>query len=305
MKVYKSEKAEQRIIQTYDRLLTLWDVAVKETDISTAYGTTHMIECGKDGAPPLVLFHGVGDDSALMWIFNAKALAEQFHLYAVDTIGGPGKSRPNEQYFKSFDEIKWLDEVLDMLKLELVYLAGVSNGAYITQHYGIMRPDRVTKMICMSGSAVAAGDSKSPLRRMLKVFLPEALFPTDKNIIKLIKKLTGKNYRKFTENADIMAHYTQLIRGFNNMAMTCHKIESFSEEQVLSMQGKALFLCGEADPLGDMETVKAILTKYKLDYRFFPEAGHGINHELSEEINRIMIEYLNEGSKADLNTALL
>ncbi len=305
MKVYKSKKAKQRIIETYDRLLTLWDVAVKETDISTTYGTTHIIECGKDGAPPLVLFHGVGDDSALMWIFNAKALAEYFHLYAVDTIGGPGKSRPNEKYDKSFDEIKWLDEVFDTLKLKQVYLAGVSNGAYMTQHYGIMRPDRVTKMICMSGSAVASGDSKSPLRRMLKVFLPEALFPTNKNVVRLIKKLTGKNYRKFTENPDIMEHYTQMIRGFNNMAMTYHKIDSFSEEQVLSMQGKALFLCGEADPLGDMETVKAILTKYHLDYRFFPEAGHGVNHELSEEINKIMIEYLSEGSKADSTAALL
>jgi pimeloyl-ACP methyl ester carboxylesterase len=292
MKIYKNKKAEQKIIETYDKLLAMWDTPFEEKDVDTFYGNTHVVLCGQENKTPLVLFHGVGDDSALMWMYNAKELAKHFCIYAVDTIGGPGKSRPNANYTNTFDEIRWLDEVLQRLTLDRVFLAGVSNGAYITQHYGIMRPEKVMKMVCMSGSAVSTEIGKSPLRRMLKVFLPEALFPTDRNVIKLIRKLAGDNYKIFTENAPLMEHYKCLLRGFNTMAMTYHKIRPFTQEQVDSLKGRALFLCGEKDPLGDKATVQSLMDKHRLDYRFFPNVGHGINHEISGEINQIVIDYL-------------
>lgn len=299
MKVYKSEKAKKNIYETYDKLLALWDVAVEEKDIATAYGTTHVILCGEENYPPLVLFHGVGDDSALMWIYNAKELAKHFRIYAIDTMGGPGKSCPNDNYDKTFDEIKWLDEVFDKLSLKQFNIAGVSNGDYMAQHYGIMRPDRVIKIICMSGSISAEGDG-SPLKMMMKVFLPEALIPTKKNTIKLLKKMSGDNSAAFTENPTIMEHFTWLLRGFNNMAMANHKIEYFSEAQISTIRGKALFLLGEADPLGDVVSVKGKMERYHLDYRYFPGVGHGINHEISEEINKIIINSCAEAPAAPL-----
>lgn len=294
MKIYRNKKAEQKIVETYDKLLTMWGVTVKEEDVDTFYGTTHVLTCGLENNPPLVLFHGVGDDSALMWMYNAKELAEHFRIYAVDTIGGPGKSRPNANYTNAFDEIRWLDEVFEKLNLNSVFIAGVSNGAYITQHYGIMRPCKVIKMVCMSGSAVSTENGKSPIRRMLKVFLPEAIFPTDRNIVKLIRKLTGDNYKTFTENAPLMEHYKYLLRGFNTMAMTYHKIKTFTQEQVGSLKGRALFLCGDKDPLGDKAAVQSLLDKNGLNYRFFPNAGHGINHEIPSEINQIITDFLKE-----------
>ena len=81
MKVYRNLKNGQKIIETYDKLLAAWDCDKTEKDISTTYGTTHVIECGDPSLKPLVLFHGVGDDSALMWIFNAKFLSQYFHIF--------------------------------------------------------------------------------------------------------------------------------------------------------------------------------------------------------------------------------
>jgi pimeloyl-ACP methyl ester carboxylesterase len=298
MKIYKSKSAEHKIVETYDKLLALWGVPVQEKDVDTFYGATHVIQCGLYSNPPLVLFHGVGDDSALMWLYNAQELAKHFCIYAVDTIGGPGKSRPNANYTKAFDEIRWLDEVLQGLGLGKVFLAGVSNGAYITQHYGIMRPDKAMKMICMSGSAVSTESGKSTLMRMLKVFLPEALFPTDRNVARLIKKLAGDNYKTFTENTLLMEHYQSLLRGFNTMAMTYHRIMPFTREQIDSLKGRTLFLCGEKDPLGDRNTVQALMEKHGLQFRFFPNVGHGINHEIPHEINHIMIDFLQSNGTA-------
>ena len=85
MKVYRSRQAGLRIRDTYDKLLKEWGCEVKERDITVSYGTTHVIEWGDENSAPLVLFHGVGDDSALMWIYNAEYLGRYFHVYAIDS----------------------------------------------------------------------------------------------------------------------------------------------------------------------------------------------------------------------------
>ncbi|KAB1440436.1 alpha/beta fold hydrolase [Candidatus Galacturonibacter soehngenii] len=291
VKIYKNKKAKEKVMDTYQQLLKQWEVEISEFDIHTFYGSTHVITAGRQDAPPLVLFHGVGDNSALMWIYNAKALAKHFRIYAIDTIGGPGKSCPNQNYNKDFDDGIWLDEVIEKLELMQISIAGVSNGAYLAQYYAIHRPERVRKIVCMAG-CVATGGSNT-LKTMLKIFLPEALFPSRNNTVKLLRKLTGTNDKVFTENEIVLEHYHQLLKGFNNMAMRYHKIKGFSEEELTLIREKALFLIGEEDPFVKLGGKKELL-KYEMQYQFFPDTGHGINHERSEQINQILIEYLIE-----------
>ena len=77
MKRYKSEKARQNILRTYDLILAQWGVDLTERDLPGDFGTTHVICWGNREAPPLLLFHGVGDDSALKCLDNAKAMSQQ------------------------------------------------------------------------------------------------------------------------------------------------------------------------------------------------------------------------------------
>ncbi len=249
-----------------------------------------MIEFGDKNKLPLLLFHGVGDNSALMWIYNAKELGKYFHVFAIDTIGGPGKSCPNENYNKDFSQIVWLDEIFVGINIPKAYLAGVSNGSYLVQHYSIMRPDRVIKAVCMAGSISAVGDSH-PMNTMMKVFLPEALFPTSKNVRKLIHKLTGTNSAVFTENRLIMEHYTYLLKGFHNMAMSYHKIKFFNEEEIKRLHHNCVFLLGDSDPMLNLSKEESKLKKYNLEYEIYRGVGHGINHEIAELIHAKIINY--------------
>lgn len=290
MKVYRSNEAKKHIHETYDRLLKEWNVEVEPVDIPTRYGSTRVNVFGKEGAAPVVLFHGVGDDSALMWVYNAAALAPHFRLYAVDTIGGPGKSVPNQNYNKNFEDEIWIDETLNGLGLGKVSIIGVSHGGFLAQCYAVRRPERVNKIACLA-SSVAAGTRGSPMKTMMKIFLPEALIPTKRNIAKLLAKLSGKNNAVFTENPLILEHFTYLARGFNNMAMRYHKVAGFTDEQIEGIRDKTLCLVGEADPFAILGG-KAALEKYKMNARFFADVGHGINHEIASEINALLIEYL-------------
>ena len=288
VKKYKNAKAGEKIIETYDELFKKWDCDLIERDINTSYGTTHVIETGKAEGKPLVLFHGVGDDSALMWIYNAKKLGEHYRLYAVDTIGGPGKSIPNENYNSDFDDIRWIDEIMDGLRLEKAVFAGVSHGGYLVQAYTLNRPDRVEHAISISGT-VSVGGKKKSMIGMLMIFMPEALFTTDKNTEKLIKKLSGSKYNVFTDNELIMAHYKGLLQGFNNKAMGYHKVIGFSREEVDRIRDKVTFLVGNEDPFQKLGG-RDVLIENKMNAFFFDDAGHGLNHELHDEINDKIIE---------------
>ncbi len=289
MKIYRTQKAKQRILSTYDRLLEEWGVELTQTDIPTRYGSTNVNIWGDVDAPPVLLFHGVGDDSALMWIYNDAALAPHFRLYAVDTLGGPGKSVPDSGYNKEFDDGLWIDDVLDGLGLKKVNIASVSHGGYMAQYYTLVRPERVEKVVCMA-SSVPSGAAGSPMKNMIRVFFPEFLFPTKNNIKKLLVKLSGKNSAAFTENSLIYEHFIYLLRGYNNMAMGYHKVKVFTDEQIECIRGKTLFLVGEKDPFAVLGG-KAELLKYKMNTRFFDDVGHGINHEIPDEINAIIIDY--------------
>jgi pimeloyl-ACP methyl ester carboxylesterase len=294
VKKYKSAEGGRKILETYDALLKLWAVDIQEEDVQTPYGSTHLIMAGDPANPPLVLFHGVGDDSALMWLLNAKPLAERFRIIAVDTMGGPGKSEPNEAYFKSFDQAKWIDAILDAKSLEKVYMAGVSNGAYLTQLYTAKRPERVIKSVCMSGSVAVKG-MKSPMWRMMKVFLPEALFPSEKNVIRLLKKLCGDSAAiesVITQYPEFLKHYICLLKYFNNQSMFPHKITGFDDAEIAIVREKARILIGACDGLAAGSESYDLLKQYNMNHRVVENAGHALNMEQPELVNAEIIDFL-------------
>lgn len=223
-----------------------------------------------------------------MWVLNAGALSKHYRLYAVDTLCGPGKSVPNDAYNKQFEDLVWIDELLDGLSLGCVFMAGVSNGGYLVQYYVANRPERVSKIVALASSVPA--ETGHVMLTMIKIFLPEALFPTDKNVARLLRKLSGEHSQVFTGDPILMAHYTALMRGLNNMAMSFHKIRPQDQEAINQLRDRTLYLIGNQDPFATMGG-RAMLEKYKMNARFFDGVGHGINHKISTEINAIMIEF--------------
>lgn len=290
MKKYRSQRAGSEIIRTYDALLREWGVDYEELDIEGRYGSTHVIAAGDKDAPPVVLFHGVGDDAALMWLYNAAYLARSLRLYAVDTIGGPGKSEPGAGYNKDFDDVVWIDELFDGLGLQSASVVGVSHGGYLAQLYALCRPERVRNVVCISSSA-PAGKSGSPMKSMMKIFLPEALFPTDRNVRRLLIKLSGDNVEAFTGNPLVMEHYRYLLKGFNNMAIAYHRVRFFTDEEIDSLRDRVVYLLGGKDPFQTLGG-RSSMARCNMNARYFESAGHGLNHELADEINPVLAELL-------------
>ncbi|MEO3945634.1 alpha/beta hydrolase [Gorillibacterium sp. CAU 1737] len=298
--VFRSEEGRDKVWTSYDRLLEQWGVPIEERDLPTSFGTTHVLLAGDPAHPPLLLFHGVGDNSALMWVFNARGLAKDFRLIAVDTLGGPGKSIPNDLYFQKMNDVAWIDELADALGLHRFHVAGVSNGAYLAALYTAKRPSRADRAVCM------AGGLERSLLRMLRLFLPEALFPGESSTRRLLHKMCGTNTAVFEENEDLMRHWGLLLKHFNPRSMMSHPyLPLNTEENVAILRQKASFIMGSKDPLSHYPKALASLERAELRYQVIEGAGHSVNHEQHEVVNTLMREWLMKGAVPGLASDLL
>ena len=112
--VFKSQQGMNEVLSSYNELLKMWGTEISEQDVPTTFGSTHCIIAGSPQNPPLLLLHGVGDNSAVMWPLNIKELSKHFYCIAVDTLGCPGKSIPNESFNKkTFSQTAWINQVAD------------------------------------------------------------------------------------------------------------------------------------------------------------------------------------------------
>lgn len=290
MQRYKKPIGKQLIYESYDRLLQLWGTDFEELDIDTTFGKTHIITAGNQLSPPLLLFHGTADNSAMMWIYNIKELSEKYFVIAVDSVGGSGKSEPSSMYYKKFNQVTWIDEILSALEIHTTNICGVSYGAYLSYHYTLKRPSKVNKAICLAGRIPSS--QFEVISKMMLAFLPEALFPSESNCKKLLRKLSGPNYSAFEENEVLMKHWYYLLKYFNNNSMMHHKIELNENIELSILKDKALFLIGEYDRLTNYTKAIKRLEDNNINFKIIKDAGHAINHEQADIINNEITEFL-------------
>jgi pimeloyl-ACP methyl ester carboxylesterase len=210
----------------------------------------------------------------------------------VDNIGGSGKSEPNDKYAREFNQATWLGKVLEAMNVDAVYIAGVSYGAYLAYHYAIVRPDRVNKIVCLAGGI--SGSQFEVMSKMMRAFLPEALFPSERNVRKLLRKLCGIHADAFENNPELMQHWFYLLKYFNNWSMMKHTITIHSAADVQAIRNKSLFVMGEQDLLSYYPKAVARLEANGMRYRIVKDAGHAINHEMPELIHEEILGFCRE-----------
>lgn len=290
IKVFKNHKSMENVLASYNSLLKMWEVEYLEKDVDTTFGVTHCILVGKSEKPPLVLFHGVGDNSAVMWAPNIKKLSEHFFCIAVDTIGGPGKSIPNEKYDKkNFNQQQWINEIVEYFNLKSFNVAGVSNGAVMAFNYATRESARIQRVICMEGGIIT-----NPLKSIIStlgMMFPEVLIPTKKNMMKIFKKLCSPNSGFIERYPEIAEHIILLMKSHNQKAMFAHTVEKYNRDMGIAVKDKLYFLIG-GHMLKKRKDAIDVLNEGEYKYKIIPNAGHAINHEQPEIINNEIINFI-------------
>jgi esterase len=118
--------------------------ALTDRTISLTGLTFHYREAGDAGAPPLILLHALGSD-AQDWDEVALALAERYHVFALDQRGHGESARPVSYSFESMrDDLK---AFADALSIDRFTLIGHSMGGTVLFLFAERWPDRIERLV--------------------------------------------------------------------------------------------------------------------------------------------------------------
>ena len=156
----------------YDAMLERWPVPVKPLDFPTSFGPTRANVCGPDDAPALVLLHG-GRTSSPYWFANVARLSEHRRVYALDTMGDPGRSVNDGRPIRGREDLMaWLEETFLALGLERADLCGHSFGAWMSLEYSLRAPHRVRRVALLDPTQCFAGFKVSCLLHAVLGLVP-------------------------------------------------------------------------------------------------------------------------------------
>ena len=119
--IYRSKEGKEKIINLYDSQLTRLKTPWKDAYVDTTFGKTHIIETGNLLGEPLLVFHG-GNATTAYNLLACDFIMKDFHIYAVDMVGHPGKSAETSLTAKGYDYGQWVSEVIDGLKYDKISL---------------------------------------------------------------------------------------------------------------------------------------------------------------------------------------
>lgn len=154
--IYKYPEAKEQIIRLYDQKLASLEIDYEDIYVDTFAGSTHVIVTGNLDKPPVVLLHGV-NAGAPVALEAIKGLAENYRIYAIDTIGQTTKSAETRLNLKDDSYGKWLAETMELLGLEKAVLIGVSYGAFLIQKLMMFAPQKIEKAIFVVPSGIVNG----------------------------------------------------------------------------------------------------------------------------------------------------
>jgi pimeloyl-ACP methyl ester carboxylesterase len=153
--LYRSANGHQQVVEHYNRTLESMDLPYDSHCVETHFGATHVIICGNPEGKPVVLWHGQ-NANATTWARWIPHLASDYRIYALDAIGGMGKSAPVQLSRKGPAYGEWAAEVLEGLKLHKSNLVGASNGGWLILKLGSVAPELIGTAVLMSSAGFAS-----------------------------------------------------------------------------------------------------------------------------------------------------
>ena len=170
MSIYKSEKGKSEILNLYDNQLNRLGILYKDKWISTSFGQTHLVETGNFDGIPLLVFHG-GNATTAYNLFTCDFLFKDFHIYAVDSIGHPGKSAEVSLSHINYDYGKWVSDVIDCLGFSKIACFGSSFGAGIIAKAMCVVPEKIDIAVLYVPSGIKNAPSVKNMRMMMPMIM--------------------------------------------------------------------------------------------------------------------------------------
>ncbi len=278
---FTNAQAQASYLSLYDETIAAIPGSPVTRDVPTTYGQVRVYRFGSASGTPFVLLHGRGATTA-MWEPNIPALAAERTVYAIDSLGEPGRSIQTLPIRTSTDQAAWLTEVLDALAVERAHFAGVSGGGWLAFNQALHTPDRVATAALIEPAHVLA--------RFSKKFLLGGL-----SLLPGIPQRYGDRFLAWVSgNPDMTLPIAQLLTaGMRNYRMALPMPQYGSDALLRSLQVPVLALLGGRtvphNPHEAARRAQSLIPHNQTE--IWPEATHALSGEFPDQLNARLLKF--------------
>jgi pimeloyl-ACP methyl ester carboxylesterase len=292
---FKSPKGEAEYMAAYEATMRLWPVPYESMDIRSRFGSTHLVICGPKDAPPLVLLHCFFT-SLTIWAYNIADLSRDYRVYALDMMGQPSKSIPDQPITNREEMAEWLTGILDALGISQTDLIGYSYGGGAALNYVIHAPNRIKKLILLSpAGGLVPLKTQFYIRGMLNALLPSLSDVLVRSFMHWMFYEPNLHNEKGRRIFDCTLHQMQLGAKHFRLGAIVLPVP-YKDEELRSVSNPTLLLIGQRealyDPVAAIERAKQLIPNIKTE--LIPQASHELPVSQPETVNKRILEFLKE-----------
>lgn len=282
--IYRNSGSKDEVIKLYDAQLARLETDFKDRYVKTSYGMTHIVETGNPDGKPLLLFHG-GNSTTSYNLLLCRFLLDDFHIFAVDIIGHPGKSDENTLSAFGYDYGKWAGEVIDKLGFEKILCFGGSFGGGVLAKLMCIYPEKIEKSVLLVPSAISNAVPVS----------------TVKMLVPLCRYRMTKNDEYISRTASYMAPTPDAIDDdtlktlkniFDNVKIKASMPSNVKAYLFGRCTSPVLVMAGQKDCLFPAKKVLKRAAKVLPNCKTYELKYRGHMHLLSDEEKEMIIDFL-------------
>jgi pimeloyl-ACP methyl ester carboxylesterase len=289
---FKTPDGQATYLAAYSAAMKLWPVPYEEMEIPGRFGVTHVVASGPKTGSPLVLLHGYMA-TLTMWTPNVADFSRDYRVYAIDVMGQPGKSIPEEPITDAADFVAWLTAILDALGLDRVSLVGMSYGGWVALTFAVASPERVRKLVLLSPAASVLPIVKQfSLRGMLMMLCPTRLTVTS--------FMRWLGFRNDPGELGAGRSFDLMYLGLKHFRVPRETlrvvITVFSDEELRAMHVPVLLLMGDHeviyDPARALARARRLIPDFEGD--LVPQCAHDMSVSQHRIVDARVLDFLSD-----------
>lgn len=245
MTIFNTPKDKATMVAWHERFRARIGRPTQSRHLQTRFGPTHVLLCGPEEAPPLVLLHGAMASSAHA-LLEVASLADHYRVIALDVIGQSPLSAEVRPEVNGSAYGQWVVDCLDALDLPAVRMLAASWGGFVALRTAALAPQRILKLSLVVPASLVQGSGADGF---LKIGLPMTMyraFPSEARLDKFVSNLFT------TKDPDWVNYIGDAFRGYKldfrpprlvrdqELAALQAPVQVFGAEHDLSFPGRAL-----------------------------------------------------------------
>lgn len=286
MGTYRSQRGRESSLKLYDEQIKKLNMLIEDIYVETSFGRTHLIETGNKNGRPLLVFHG-GNSTTAYNLLICRFLLDDFHIYAVDIIGHPGKSAEVSLSPRNCDYGKWASEVIDGIGYDKISCFGGSYGAGVIAKLMCVAPQKFDRTVLVVPSGI---NNAVPVSQSL-MLVPLVQYRITKKKKYLIKTALFMSLREDVLDEDTL----DIVKdSFDNVRTKVGMPANIKKSEIRNYTAPVMVIAADKDCLFPAKKVLPRAKELFKNCETYVLKNSGHMHILTDEMKKRIIDFLNQ-----------